>query len=64
MAFSDFKNIFEVSEKYNTVIDKGEIFLNIPTMSLPDLFMEDLRYSLSTKKPNSSEIAICENLIS
>jgi hypothetical protein len=64
MAFSDFKSIFEVSEKYDIVIDKGEIFSTVSNMPLPDLFMEDLRYSLSTKKPNSSEIAICENLIS
>jgi hypothetical protein len=64
MAFSDFKTIFDVAASYQTVLKKDEIFVNTPTMSLPVWFMKDLRYSLKTKKPNPSEIAISENLIS
>jgi hypothetical protein len=64
MAFSDFKSIFDVANDYQTVLEKDNIFVNIPLMPLPEWFMTDLNYSLKTKKPNPSEIAICENLIS
>ncbi len=64
MAFSDFKSIFDVESSYQTVLKKGKLFGSVAAMPLPELFMEDLQYSLSIKKPNPSEIAICENLIS
>ncbi len=64
MAFSDFKTTFDVANDYQTLLEKDNIFIDIPSMPLPDWFMEDLNYSLKTKKPNPSEIAICENLIS
>jgi hypothetical protein len=64
MAFSDFKSIGDVARDYQTVLEKDNIFVNIPLMPLPEWFMTDLNYSLKTKKPNPSEIAICENLIS
>ena len=64
MAFSDFKTIFDVSEKYDIELSKSDMFSHIPVVPLPDLFMEDLNYSLANKKPNPSEIAVSENLIS
>ncbi len=64
MAFSDFKTIFDVEASYKTKLEKDKIFVKIPPLPLPDWFMKDLDYSLKTKKPNPSEIAICENLIS
>jgi hypothetical protein len=64
MAFSDFKSIFDVANDYQTVLEKGILFTKVPAMPLPEWFMEDLQYSLNIKKPNPSEIAICENLIS
>ena len=64
MAFSDFKNISEVALHYKTVLRKDNIFTQIVPMPLPDLFMQDLNYSLKIKKPNPSEIAISENFIS
>jgi hypothetical protein len=64
MAFSDFKSIFEVESSYQTILKKNEIFVNIPVMFPNEAFMKDLHYSLKTKKPNPSEIAISENFIS
>ncbi len=64
MAFSDFKSIFDVESSYQTVLKKDNLFSHVPIMTLPDWFMEELEYSLKTKKPNPSEIAISENLIS
>ncbi len=64
MAFSDFKNITEVSQQYQTILRKDRVFTQIVSMPLPDFFMNDLNYSLNIKKPNPSEIAISENFIS
>ena len=64
MAFSDFKNVHEVSEKYGTIITNGHFLPNNLKMSIPDLFMKDLEYSLRNKKRNPSEIAVSENFIS
>lgn len=64
MAFSDFKNIFDVANSYETILEKDNIFINIASMPLPEWFIADLNYSLKTKKPSPSEIAISENLIS
>jgi hypothetical protein len=64
MAFSDFKSIFDVESMYQTVLKKKNLFAFIDSMPLPELFMQDLQYSLNIKKPNPSEIAISENLIS
>ncbi|TAD98453.1 MAG: hypothetical protein EAZ97_10780 [Bacteroidetes bacterium] len=64
MPFSDFKNIEDVSKKYKTSLGKGRFTKSISEKPLPDWFMEDLEYSLTQKKPRSSEIAISENFIS
>ena len=64
MAFSDFKTIFDVANSYQTVLTKQAFFADVPPMTLSQEFLEDLSYSLDMKKPNPSEIAISENLIS
>ena len=64
MAFSDFKSIFDVSEEYDISLDKEDLFANVMSMPLPSWFIEELNYSLLTKKPSPSEISICENFIS
>ena len=64
MAFSDFKNIFDVSEQYDISLDKEELFADVISMPLPSWFIEELNYSLLTKKPSPSEISISENFIS
>jgi hypothetical protein len=64
MAFSDFKSILDVSRHYQTSIAKRQLFEKVLPLALSDVFMEDLHYSLITKKPAPSEIAISENLIS
>jgi hypothetical protein len=64
MAFSDFKSVYDVADQYGTTIKNGRFLSKELSMPLPDWFLEDLEYSLNTKKPNPSEIAISENLIS
>ncbi len=65
MAFSDFKNVFEVSAKYGTRIKKDMLFDKIShKFVIPDLYMEDLQYALDNKKPLPSEISVSENFIS
>jgi hypothetical protein len=64
MAFSDFKTIFDVSETYQTILDKQKLFEKVAPFSLSAEFLEDLEYCLELKKPNPSEIAVSENLIS
>ena len=63
MPFSDFKSTLEVAQKYGTRLRQRN-FLEINPVPIPDLFKEDLAYSLQHKKPMPSEIAISENLIS
>jgi hypothetical protein len=64
MAFSDFKSIGDVARDYQTILKKDNLFIQVAPMPLPEWFMEDLAYAINLKKPNPSEIAICENLIS
>jgi hypothetical protein len=65
MAFSDFKNVFEVSAKYGTRIQKDRLFDTTHYQyDLPDFYRKDLQYALDNKKPTSSEIAVSENFIS
>jgi hypothetical protein len=63
MAFSDFKSIFDVESSYQTVLLKDDVFIDTPSLALTESFMKDLRYSVATKKPNPSEIALCESFI-
>ncbi len=64
MAFSDFKTIFDVANSYQTTLTKRFLFQGVVPMKLSSEFMEDLSYCLDMKKPNPSEIALSENLIS
>ncbi len=64
MAFSDFKSILDVSEKYNTILETGELFDKVPVLELPNYLIEDLAFSFTLKKPSPSEIAMSENFIS
>jgi len=64
MAFSDFKNTLEVAQKYGLIVTKNSFLSPNFIFSVPDYFMEDLQYALSMQKPNPSEIAVSENLIS
>jgi hypothetical protein len=64
MAFSDFKTIFDVANNYQTVLTKKIFLSEVPAMELSAEFLEDLSYCLDMKKPNPSEIAVSENLIS
>ncbi|MFY7789119.1 MAG: hypothetical protein ACOVQA_14730 [Thermoflexibacteraceae bacterium] len=64
MAFSDFKTIFDVANSYQTTLTKRFLFQGVSPMKLSSEFMEDLAYCLDMKKPNPSEIALSENLIS
>ena len=65
MAFSDFKNVFEVSAKYGTRIKKKLLFNESHYQyDIPSLYLEDLQYALDNKKPTPSEIAVSENFIS
>jgi hypothetical protein len=65
MAFSDFKNVFEVSAKYDTEITKDMLFdKSHYQYDVPASYLEDLQYVLDNKKPTPSEISVCENFIS
>lgn len=65
MAFSDFKNVFEVSAKYHTEITKDRLFNETHEQyDLPDFYKKELQYALENKKPTPSEIAVSENFIS
>lgn len=64
MAFSDFKNVFEVSEKYGTILETGDLFDSTPILVLPEYLVEDLAFSFTLKKPSPSEIALSANFIS
>jgi hypothetical protein len=64
MAFSDFKSTLEIAQKYGTRITKKKFLPQDLRMELASYFLDDLAYSLSVQKPNPSEIAISENLIS
>jgi hypothetical protein len=65
MAFSDFKNVFEVSAKYGTEITKDVLFDETHYhYDIPTSYLEDLQYALDNKKPMPSEIAVSENFIS
>ncbi len=63
MAFSDFKNTLEVAQKYGLRINKMAFLPNIG-LEIPLFLIEDFQYSLKLQKPNPSEIAVSENLIS
>jgi len=64
MAFSDFKSVLEVAQKYNLKTGNRRFLESNLSLSLPQYFWDDLEYSLNTKKPNPSEIALSENFIS
>lgn len=65
MAFSDFKNIVEVSTRYGTRLKKDVLFDETHYhYDLPDSYKKELQYALDNKKPMPSEIAISENFIS
>lgn len=64
MAFSDFKTVFDVSAKFGTRIDKGELFQSVSPIELESYYLNDLKFALQIKKPNPSEISISENFIS
>jgi len=64
MAFSDFKSVLEVAQKYDLKTGNRRFLESNLSLSLPQYFWDDLEYSLNTKKPNPSEIALSENFIS
>ncbi len=64
MAFSDFKSIFDVAQKYGTRLLQDKLFKNAPVLTISEALEEDLAYAFAIKKPSPSEIALSENFIS
>lgn len=62
MAFSDFQNIEQVISKYPLKI-KQERFIPDVELELPDLFIENLDFSLEMRSVDESEAFFRENFI-
>ena len=64
MAFSDFKSIQEVIEKYTVKTIKEDFTNNIPELEFKQDFVADIKKSLRMRKSSASEYFLCERLIS
>ena len=62
MAFSNFKNIQQVIQKYPLRI-KREGFLPDTLIELPEWFLENLNFSLNRQPAHTSEAFCCESFI-
>jgi hypothetical protein len=64
MAFSDFKVLADVANKYNVLIyEKDSFFENVLPFSLSPSFIANMRFGLRLRKTNASEYFLCESLI-
>ncbi len=62
MAFSDFKNINMVLEKYPLRI-KREQFIPGHAVDIPEWFVENLHFVMNKRQVNDNEFFACEVLI-
>lgn len=62
MPFSNFQTIDQVISKYPLEV-KQESFLPEVEAALPDLLLENLRFSLAMRLPNDNEAFLAESLI-
>lgn len=62
MAFSDFQNIEQVIKQYPLEI-RGENFIPYVELELPELFIENLNFSLEMRSVDESEAFFRENFI-
>ncbi|MCP4105843.1 MAG: hypothetical protein GY749_09945, partial [Desulfobacteraceae bacterium] len=62
MAFSDFKTVEQVIQKYPLKIKRKKFLPDVKT-ELSELFMENLTFSLETQAENESEAFFCESFI-
>ncbi len=64
MAFSDFKVMAEVANKYNIVLlQKTDIFKEVSAIAVSPAFTEDIDFCLRLRKSNASEYFLGESFV-
>jgi hypothetical protein len=62
MSFNQFKGLPDVLKKYSLVLQETE-WKKFPLITAPEILKEELEFTFNNVPYNSSETAICENLI-
>lgn len=62
MSFNQFKSLPDVLKKYSLTLQESQ-WQNIPLIIAPELLKAELEFTFNNVPYNSSETAICENLI-